>query len=157
MRKRWLAGALLCALALASFAAKSEDEGIKVVDAAWLKAIKANDVEGLVACYAPDAVMWLPDAPEAPGTKAIRDVYTGLLNTFSVTDASLPNTVYDTSGNLSAGWGNFVLALQPRQGGSPVVLKGRFVAVAKKIGGKWLYVGDHASNEPPPPAPAPPK
>jgi hypothetical protein len=34
MRKRWLAGALLCALALASFAAKSEDEGIKVVDAA---------------------------------------------------------------------------------------------------------------------------
>jgi hypothetical protein len=46
-----------------------------------------------VACYAPDAVMWLPDAPEAPGTKAIRDVYTGLLNTFSVTDASLPNTV----------------------------------------------------------------
>jgi hypothetical protein len=50
-----------------------------------------------------------------------------------------------------------VLALQPRQGGSPVVLKGRFVAVAKKIGGKWLYVADHASNEPPPPAPAPPK
>ena len=31
-------------------------------------------------------------------------------------------------------------------------MKGRFTAMAKRIGGKWLYVADHASADPPPPA-----
>ncbi len=148
------AAALVCAMVVGSVAAMAQDAGHKAVDAAWLKAIQANDLDGLVACYAPDAVMWLPDAPEARGTKAIRDAYDGLLKTYTVKGASLSNTVYQTSGDLSTGWGNFVLDLQPKNGGAPVSMKGRFTAVSKKIGGKWLYVADHASDDPPPPAPA---
>lgn len=151
------AAIVVCALVLSSVAAMAQDEGHKGVDAAWLKAIKANDLNALVACYAPDAVMWLPNAPEARGSKQIREAYDGLLKAYTVKGASLSNTVYQTSGDLSTGWGNFVLDLQPTNGGAPGSLRGRFVAVSKKIGGKWLYVADQASADPPPPPQAPAK
>lgn len=150
------AGILVLAMVLAPLAAAAQ-EGAKGVDAAWLKAIKANDVEAIVACYAPDAVLWLPGAPEARGTKAIRDVYAGLLSSSTVADVSILNATYETSGDLSAAWGNFTLTLQPKSGGSPTVLKGRFASASKKIGGKWAYVADLASDDPPPPAPPAPK
>jgi ketosteroid isomerase-like protein len=134
-------------------AAEAQERGAKAIDAAWLKAIKANDLEALVACYAPDAVLWLPGAPEARGAKTIRDAYAGMLAVNTVTDATIVNAVYQTSGDLSAGWGNFTLSLKPKNGGAPVVMKGRFIDVAKKVGGKWAYVSDHASSDPPPPAP----
>jgi ketosteroid isomerase-like protein len=136
-----------CAVALA-------EEGAKSVDARWLKAVKANDVDALVECYAPDAVMWLPDAPEARGAKGIRDAYAGLLGANTVVDATITNAVYQTSGDVSTAWGNFTLTLKPKKGGDAVLMKGRFVQVSKKSGGKWHYVADLASAEPPPPAPA---
>ncbi len=144
---------LVFAMALAPLAAAAQ-EGAKAVDEAWTKAMKANDLEAIVACYAPDAVMWFPGAPEARGSKAIRDIYAGLMSTHTVADVSLTNAVYQTSGDLSAAWGNFTLTLQPKAGGSAAVSKGRFTSASKKIGGKWLYVADQASDDPPP---APPK
>ncbi len=149
MRTRFAVSAVLvCGL---SAAALAEEGGTKSVDASWLKAVKANDVDALVACYAPDAVMWLPDTPEARGSKAIRDAYAGLLAANTVADATITNAVYQTSGDLSTGWGNFSLTLKPRKGGDTVVMMGRFVAVSKKSGGKWQYVADLASAEPAPP------
>jgi ketosteroid isomerase-like protein len=147
----WLLAGVFALMPLAALAA---DGGAKDVDAAWLKAMRANDLDGVVACYAPDAVMWFPDAPEARGTKAIRDIYMGYFSTYTVSDVTLPNSVYQTSGDLSTGWGNFTMTLQPKKGGDPVVMKGRFIDVAKRSGGKWLYVADHASATPVPPPPA---
>jgi hypothetical protein len=43
--------------------------------------------------------------------------------------------------------------MAPQAGGDPVVMEGRYIEVAKRIGGKWLFVADHASVPlPPPPA-----
>ena len=146
---------LACALGLvAGAAAASAEDGAKAVDAAWLKAMKANDVNGLVACYAPDAVMWFPDAPEARGEKAIRAAYTGFLGANTVVDATLTDAVYNTSGDISTSWGHFTMTLKPKAGGNDVVLKGRFLSVSKKVGGQWRYVADLASNEPAPPSAA---
>lgn len=140
---------LVFAMALAPLAAVAE-EGSKAVDEAWLKGMKANDIEAIVACYAPDAVLWLPGAPEARGTKAIRDTYAGLIAAYAVADVSITNPVYQTSGDLSTAWGSFTMTLQPKDGSSPVVSKGRFTSASKRIGGKWVYVADHASDDPPP-------
>lgn len=128
--------------------------GAQAVDEAWRKAIIANDLEAVVSNYSKDAVMWLPDAPEAKGREAIRKAYAGLMAANTVTGAAFANTRYQTSGNLSVGWGNFTLTLSPKSGGSPVSLSGRFSVIAKKEEGKWVYVVDHASA---PPTPAPPR
>ncbi len=144
--------ALLFASAFSAASTKAPS-GAKAVDEAWSKAITANDLNAVMLCYSKDAVMWLPDAPEAKGTEAIRKSYAGLLAANTVTGATFANTHYQTSGNLSVGWGDFTLTLSPKSGGSPVSLSGRFSVIAGKESGKWVYVVDHASAHPAPPAP----
>ncbi|HYX19510.1 MAG TPA: nuclear transport factor 2 family protein [Thermoanaerobaculia bacterium] len=142
--------AILVLAALLSGSAALAQEGAQTIDAAWMKAMKAGDVNGIMACYASDAVLWFPGDAEARGEKAIRDLYAGVLSTNTVTDVALTNAHYETSQNLSTGWGNFVMTLQPKAGGKAATMHGRFIDVAKKIGGKWKYVADHASADPPP-------
>jgi ketosteroid isomerase-like protein len=151
--RRMILPVLACVLGFAAAAALADD-GAKSVDAAWLKAMKANDLNALVACYAHDAVMWFPDAPEARGEQAIRAAYTGFLGANTVVDVALTDAVYNTSGDISTAWGHFTMTLKPKAGGDNVVLKGRFMSVSKKTGGQWRYVADIASNEPAPPAAA---
>ena len=87
-------------------------------------------------------------------SKPIRETYAALLKDQTVTDVVFSNTAYETWQNISVGWGNFTMTLQPRKGGAPVVMNGRFIDVGKQIKGKWQYVADHASADPAPPAPA---
>jgi uncharacterized protein (TIGR02246 family) len=154
MRRFFFTLTLVLLFSSAFSAASAEGPtGAQAVDEAWRKAIIANDLDAVVANYSKDAVMWLPDAPEAKGREAIRNAYAGLLAANTVTGATFANTHYQTSGNLSVGWGNFTLTLSPKSGGSPVSLSGRFSVIAKKEAGKWVYVVDHASAHPTPPAP----
>ena len=154
MKSRIAKGILVCALVLMARAASADDTGCKAIDQAWKKAILAGDLDAIVANYSDDAVLWLPGMAEARGTKAIREAYAALMKDHSVSDVVFSNAVYETWQNLSIGWGNFTMTLQPRKGGDPVVMKGRFTDVGKQIKGKWLYVADQASADPAPPAPA---
>ena len=154
MKDRIAKGILVCALVLVARGASAQEAGCKVLDASWRKAIVAGDLDAIVANYAEDAVLWLPNMPEARGTKAVRETYAGLLKDHSVSDVAFSNTMCETWQNLSVGWGNFAMTMQPRAGGTPVVMKGRFTDVGKQIKGKWQYVSDLASADPAPPAAA---
>jgi len=149
--KRFVLGVILAALAVPALA---QDGGVQSTDARWEKAMRAGDAAAAAACYASDALLWFPGTPEARGKDAIRKVYDGFFGAYKVVDVSLSNSNSQTSGDLSAGWGNYMMKLQPKNGGDPVVLKGRYTVAARKIGGQWVYVADHASDEPAPPAPA---
>jgi ketosteroid isomerase-like protein len=150
--RRYVLGAALALLALPVLA----QEGTSAVDARWEKAMRAGDAAAAAACYSNDAFMWFPDAPEAHGKDAILKSYQGFFAAFKVLDVALTGAGSQTSGDLSGGWGHYMLKLQPTKGGDPVVLKGRYAVVARKIGGQWVYVADHASNEPAAAAPATP-
>jgi ketosteroid isomerase-like protein len=154
MKSRIAMAILVCALGVGARAASADDTGCKTVDQTWMKAIRAGDLDAIVANYSDDAVLWLPNMLEARGARAIRDTYAALLKDHSVSDVTLNNNVYETWKNLSVGWGNFTMTLQPRAGGAPVVMKGRFTDVCKQIKGQWKYVADQASADPAPPAPA---
>ena len=153
MKSRALAivALLLCSMTIAT--ATAALGGAQAADEAWRKAIIANDLNAIMAVYAEDAVMWLPDAPEAKGREAIRKAYADLLDANTVTGATLANTHYQTSGDLSVGWGDFTLTLSPKAEGNPVTLAGRFSVIARKEGGVWVYVVDHASAHPAPSTP----
>jgi len=131
--------------------AMAGEHGAQMVDQAWAKAMKANDLEATMALYAPDAVAYFPDG-DFKGKQAIRKSWTDFLAMFTVKDASSEGT-YETMGDTSLGWGFWSLTVVPKGGGEPIPMKGRATVVVKKIGGKWLYVVDHASVPlPPPPA-----
>jgi uncharacterized protein (TIGR02246 family) len=141
--------ALACA-ALAAPAAAGE-HGAQIVDQAWVKAMKANDLEATLALYAQDAVAYFPDG-DFKGKDAIRKSWTDFLAQFTVKDCTSTGS-YETLGDTSLGHGYWTLTVVPKGGGEPVPMKGRASVVTRKIGGKWLYVVDHASV-PLPPTPA---
>jgi uncharacterized protein (TIGR02246 family) len=137
--------------------AVAADEGPASVDQAWKKAMLAQDVNAIANLYAPDAVMYSPDSMVLKGREAIRKDYEELLKTMRVVSADLSDTHYETHGDVGLAHGHFTLKMAPKAGGDTVTMEGRFTSVAKKIGGKWQYVVDHASVPmPPPPTAAPP-
>ena len=137
--------ALFLAYALPATAARPDPQS---VDAAWIAAMKANDVEAVVKCYATDAVVWFPGTAQARGTEAIRAMLAGMLAANRVKDVVLSDTTYKTMGNAAAGWGKFELTLAPKDGSAPVVMSGRWTVVSERRGNDWVYVVDHASAEP---------
>jgi ketosteroid isomerase-like protein len=126
------------------------DTGAKLLDDMTVKAFLAGDVDAIVAVYAPDATVYPPGPPSvAKGSVAIRKVMADFLGQFTVREFRTFDTTYETAGDLSVGWGQWVLVAAPKAGGDPVRMEARFTSIAKKLGGKWLYVSDHASLSPP--------
>ena len=150
-RRILFAAAFLSVMAAAAIAA----EGPAGVDEAWRAGMLAGDVNAIANLYAPDAVMYPPDAMELKGREAVRKSYQDFLASMKVLSAELTDTHYETHGDVGIARGHFTLKLAPKAGGDTVTMEGRFSSVAKKIGGKWYYVVDHASM-PLPPAPATP-
>jgi uncharacterized protein (TIGR02246 family) len=128
-------------------------EGVAALDQIWLKAVKAGDVDGLVALYAPEAVLYTPDAMELRGTAAIRQHYVDMMKMIAVKDMKITSSQYHTAGDISVGWFRWTMVAVPTDSPDPITIEGRATAIARKIDGKWLYINDHASI----PAPAPPQ
>jgi uncharacterized protein (TIGR02246 family) len=126
-------------------AAARTRHGAQQVDEAMARAFEANDVDAIVALYAPDAVLYPPGAMEQRGHQAIRAGFADFLGHYRITDFQVVDAAYATAGDVSSGWGRFVLSASPRGAGAPVRWEGRFSNVARRIRGKWLYVSDHAS------------
>jgi len=151
---RGLAGATLL-LAVSAHAAPdvSAKDFPDSVGAAWVKAVKAGDLDAVVALYADDAIAWFPDEAEHRGGAAIRASYKTMLDTYSVVDATLSDSHHFGDDRHRTNWGNFSLSLKQKSDGKVTTIKGRYTDVQEKRHGRWVYINDHASAEPAPAAP----
>ena len=118
----------------------------------WLPAFKAGDAEAVSACYADDAVMWLSGVPMARGRDAIRDTYTGFLSGVTIQDASLHLIDEKVMGDTRVGWGTYSISVVDKASKAESVVTGRYTDIQKKVDGRWLYIVDHASDDPMPAA-----
>lgn len=148
--RKWLVPVLIVAAMTSGARLTAAQHPLQTLDEAWMKAAKAGDVDAITALYAPDAVVYPPDAMEVRGTDAIRKAWAGLFAAYAITDMKI-DAVYETAGNISLGWGRWTMTVTPKAGGAPEKWEGRATSIAKKINGKWLYVNDHASMPMPPP------
>src|SRR5258706_11574757 len=149
--KRLLPAGLCILTVLFSTPLFAADSGAKALDNAFVKGVTAGNIEAVVALYAADATLYPPGEMVAKGRDALRAVWGGFLSANKVTEFKLLDTGYRTSGDMSIGWGRFSMTVQPKAGGAPATLEGRYSDVAVKKGGKWLYILDHASAPLPPP------
>ena|SRR5258706_10990628 len=127
----------------------AEEIGAKAVDAAWTKAMKANSVEAIMACYAADAIGWFPGEAEARGEKAIRATYEAMLAANTIKDVTFPEAHYKNAGNMSLGWGTILITVEEKASGKTFVWTARFTVITERRGNRWVYTVDHASAEPP--------
>lgn len=146
MKRIALAVALLAVFGSMSHAADSK--GVVQVEDAWRTAMLANDLEAVVRCYASDATLWLGGTPRLDGAEAIRATYAAWLGANTIKDVKFSNRKSQTSGDISVGWGEYSVTLVPKAGGDAQTHSGRFTDVAAKRNGKWVYIVDHASDQP---------
>jgi len=147
---RMLALLIFAAAAMPVAADDSTADFPDSVGAAWVKAVKANDLEGVVKLYATDAVAWFADETQHNGSAAIRESYKALFEAFIVVDAALSNSHHIGDAVHRTNWGNFSLTLKQKSDGKTVPMAGRYTDVQEKRNGRWVYVVDHASAEPAP-------
>jgi uncharacterized protein (TIGR02246 family) len=105
--------------------------------------INDQDLEGLVALYAPDATLMLPDGSTVTGTAAIREQYAGLLEMKGhITVRSRFATEAGDLALLSNEW-TLTVGDESMSAVSAEVAR-------REPDGSWLYVVDHpyASLEP---------
>lgn len=150
---RGLAGAtLLMAVSVHAASDASAKDFPDSVGAAWVKAVKAGDLDAVVGLYAEDAIAWFPDEAEHRGSAAIRASYKTMFDTYSVADAVLSDAHHLGDDRHRTNWGTFSLSLKQKADGKTITVRGRYTDVQEKRHGHWVYINDHASAEPAPPA-----
>jgi len=117
----------------------------QALQAGFMAALRANDIEGLVMCYTADATNFAISSMSGTGPESVRASWGGFFEAFTVTAAELTDEHLEVSGDLAAAWGLFTITAVPAGGGDAVVIKGRYMDVAKNFDGNWLYIADHAS------------
>lgn len=112
-------------------------------------ALKAGNADAVGACYAEDAVMWFPGGPIAKGRAAIRDGFAGYLSGVTVKDVVLSPIGHEDMGQAKVSWGTYAIRVVDKATGAESLQNGRYTDVQKLIHGRWLYIVDHPSDDPP--------
>ena len=105
--------------------------------------INHQDLEGLVALYAPDATLVLPDGSTVTGTAAIREQYAGLLEMKA--HITVRSRFATEAGDLALLSNEWTLSV-----GDESMSAVSAEVARREPDGSWLYVVDHpyASLEP---------
>jgi ketosteroid isomerase-like protein len=114
--------------------------GAQQLNDAFLKALQAGDIDGLMKLYASDAVLFPPGEKVAKGQEEIRFKWKSLMDANKISETALNNAHYLGSCTVSSGWGDVAMKLEPKNGKEPKTIQGRFSTVAEKRNGKWEYV-----------------
>jgi len=144
-----LAVAIMVCGAAASQAVKSSPvAAVHAADDAWVKAYNAGQVDNVVALYDANAVLYAPGVPSVHGSAAIREFFTKDNGDFMKTGLAFElaaNPDGSVSGDM--GWSSGSWSLKDKTG--QVVDSGWYFSVARKVGGKWLYVRDSWNSDKP--------
>ncbi len=138
---------LICLVSTSAFA----NESVQALQEAFMNALRANDADGLAACYTADATNFPVDSMMGIGPDSVRETWQGFFSNFRVLDASLSETHMEILGDTAVAWGLFSITAMPTDGDEPIEMPGRYMDVARKVDGSWLYIADHASMPLPPP------
>jgi uncharacterized protein (TIGR02246 family) len=128
------------------------DEGTSAGDC-FTKGFKAADADAVAACYVEDGIIWFPGGSMARGRPAIRDGFAHFFSAMTIKDVALTDIGHVMGeGDTRTAWGTYEIRMVDKASGAEVLQRGRYTDVSKKVDGRWLYVVDHPSDDPPPPA-----
>lgn len=118
----------------------------------FIAAMKAADADAVSMCYAEDGIIWFPGGPMARGRAAIRDGFAHFLASNIIKDVQLDDIGQETMGDTRVAWGTYAITMEDKVSHAVSIERGRYTEVQKKIDGRWLYIVDHPSDDPPPAA-----
>jgi len=145
-----LAGLAAAAPLLAGGAAHAQDDerAIRAIDEAWSRALEAKDLDGVVAAYADDAVLLLPEAPLVSGRSAIRERFARRLSTPGY-HASFVTTRVTVSPSREMAWEIGAFKVKTDGSAGPVERVGKHLVTWEKRGGTWQVTAESLNFDAP--------
>ncbi|MBI3792665.1 MAG: DUF4440 domain-containing protein [Gemmatimonadetes bacterium] len=145
-----LAATLACAAPAKDAPAPDPAAARKAIEAsntAQLAAIMKGDVQGAVAPYADDAIVFNPGAPMSKGKAATSGMFEGMFKAMAISDAALRTEDVIVSGDLAVEHGTFKWTLTPK-GAKAMVDSGKYVVVwRKQADGGWKIIRDILNSD----------
>ncbi len=125
----------------------ADEAAIRRTDSAFVAAVNAADVDGVVKQYAADAALLPPNLPTQRGQQAVKAFWGGFLDVYTVRFETGSDTI-EGRGDLAYNVGHYRFTAVPKAKGAPGVAdEGKFVEVLKKQpDGSWKYVVDMYSS-----------
>jgi len=115
---------------------------IEAANARFLDAFKRGDKAGLVANYADEAILMMPNEEAWRGRDGLDKGFTGFLSQMSFKDGAATTSDVMVAGDLAVETGTFAWTLQPKSG-PEVKDKGKYLTVWKRqADGTWKIVRD---------------
>ena len=127
----------------------ADEKALRDQDAASLAAWNSKDPEKVVALYADDATMVIPNAPAIHGKEAMRSgLKEALADPNFKLDFSPTGAEASKSGDLGYVKGTYTVTASDPKVKKPTVEKGNYLIVYKKqADGSWKIINDFASPE----------
>ncbi len=117
-------------------------KALSELEASAIKAWAAKDINGIMAQYADNAVLVVPEAPVAKGAEAIRGMLAELLKDPAMS-IILETSVTEVSGDLGYQRGNYTLQVTDPKTKKAITEKGTTLIVSKRqADGSWKVVED---------------
>lgn len=120
---------------------------------AHVTALNANDADGWVACFTPDAVQMPPNQPANVGTANIRTWSAGMLSAFSAEFALDVDETQIASEDWAFESGGYTITLTPKAGGEAIHDSGKYLTIYNRASdGQWLMARDiwNSNSQPSP-------
>ncbi len=114
------------------------DAAIREGSQKWAKAWNKADAKALAALYAEDAVVMAPGSEPAEGRSAIEEHYKAGLEASKGSENIIKTLEVMDAGDWAVELGSFVANASD----GTHLDHGRYVAVWKKVGGKWMLYRD---------------
>jgi uncharacterized protein (TIGR02246 family) len=116
----------------------------------FLDAFKRGDKAGLIANYADDAVLMMPNEEAWRGREGLDKGFSAFLDQMSFKDGAASTTDVMVNGDLAVETGTFAWTFQTK-GGPDVKDKGKYLTVWKRqVDGSWKIVRDINNSDLPP-------
>jgi len=108
---------------------------------AWLDAMTANDAAALGRVVTDDVVLMPPNEQPLTGRAEIVDWFDGVVRQARTTSVDVPQREVIVSGDYGIERGSYVWTVSPAVGGSPIVLRGNFLAIyQQQSDGEWRVI-----------------
>ncbi len=129
----------------------ADEKTIRDGEAAWNSDWAAKDVEKIIAHYADDAALMVPDAPIMKGKDAIRAALKGMLADTNLSLSFTASSVeVSKASDIAYTQGAYILTQTDPKTKKPATEKGKYVTVYKKqADASWKAVEDINAADPP--------
>ena len=148
-----LTAVLFAAFAATAQSQQSDAAAIRALSNQWQRDIATQNIDRIVALFAPDAVVLMPNSPARKGSTAIRELFAGMARTPGLVLTWTPAKIDVASRTRATEYGTYADSWDTPEG--KMSDSGSYVVFWHKINGRWRVALDAiVTSTPTPPAPS---